>query len=562
MKHLISILLLASTLFVSAQAPPVLRQRYTTNTQAVVDAYVASVAGGSTNVTTGTGATVLSNSPSITSPLLLGDQSSTNNSLTEQKQVATGGFYRKRILVNGTVQYQEAVIGGDYSLTDSVGTRNIFTYGVTPATVWAGVPWAFTNNLTYIDSPVVGSNLVGITSLNLPTSNLTNYTINSAFVATINASNNLNFLTFFNPTGAQVSMVYTLITNLTASDRIVSFVGAPALQWIGAIPSIIPSQSSALLMTRHTSNSIYAQWSSANVQGGSLIGGSNINTLGFSFQTVPGSTNSPFVIRNTNGAPLWFVNTNKGDIIPITVAATDIGAPGREFKVIHGNSYYIGNTGNGGILASNFAVSGIRFTKASDGAPLDLLDFGTKSFAMNSYGITATAVGGTGTPIQFSSSQIHLNTLSANTSSIGFSTMEGIGGYQGSWVYVSTTNRIGLFATNTAAVHIFNARNFHNLNVTNRMSANLTVVLTNTSDNNLLTLGVVGEIAGGTDRTLTLIPQLGHLTSSLDALGLQQAPGLTNNIIITNGYAARITYQIFKLQGTNIALIDTRLFKL
>ncbi len=381
MKTLISLCLLVSTLFLSAQAPPILRQRYTTNTQAVVDAYVAAQVAAGTNVSTGTGATVLSNAPSINAAKMLGDQTATNSSLTEVKQTASGGFYRRQLMSNGTVQYQESVLAGDYLFVDSANSRNIFNYSASLATMWLGVPWAFTNNLTYIDSPVIGSNVTYVTSLNLPSSNLTNYTVRPAGMAVINATNTLNFQTFFNPTGAQVSVVTTLITNLSGSPRVVGFVGAPSLFWNTAIPTVISNQSTAMFVTRHTSNSIMASWSAVNqISSPPYVGSdSNVTANGFSVQlNAATQTNAPFVVRSNNGTALLIVRTN-GNVVPQVNNTLAIGEGGVQFSEVVAQTLFVNKSGGSGGAGVSNDASGSLLIRKGDGTGLNSVKWGSGS---------------------------------------------------------------------------------------------------------------------------------------------------------------------------------------
>jgi hypothetical protein len=87
--------------------------------------------------------------------------------------------------------------------------------------------------------------------------------------------------------------------------------------------------------------------------------------------------------------------------------------------------------------------------------------------------------------------------------------------------------------------------------VTNRITAATTVVFTNTSDGQEISVILLGEISGGTSRIVTLVPQLGHLVADLDTFGAPLAT--SSSFTLTNGNAVEINWRVARLNGTNIA---------
>lgn len=116
---------------------------------------------------------------------------------------------------------------------------------------------------------------------------------------------------------------------------------------------------------------------------------------------------------------------------------------------------------------------------------------------------------------------------------------------------VSVTNRAGLVhKTSTSPIEL-DANAAAYFSVTNRVTADTTVIFTNTSDGQEISVTLLGEISGGTTRTLTLVPQLGHLVADLDTFGAALATSAS--VTLTNGNAIEVNWRVARLNGTNIA---------
>lgn len=124
---------------------------------------------------------------------------------------------------------------------------------------------------------------------------------------------------------------------------------------------------------------------------------------------------------------------------------------------------------------------------------------------------------------------------------------------------VNVTNVWGLLHKSSASVIEHNANQFHRLTVTNRLTAATSLILTNTSDGQLLSGVIPGEVSGGTSRTLAFIPNTGQLVACLDDFGTALATSYT--ITVTNGNAVAYSDEILRVNGTNIHHIVTRQFK-
>jgi len=87
-------------------------------------------------------------------------------------------------------------------------------------------------------------------------------------------------------------------------------------------------------------------------------------------------------------------------------------------------------------------------------------------------------------------------------------------------------------------------------NVTNRVTGNLSLVLTNPVSSRQLRINVIGEVSGGTDRTVTLIPNTGSFVVNMNTF----AQSKTNQFVftLTNKNFAEITVETARLNGTNL----------
>jgi hypothetical protein len=87
-------------------------------------------------------------------------------------------------------------------------------------------------------------------------------------------------------------------------------------------------------------------------------------------------------------------------------------------------------------------------------------------------------------------------------------------------------------------------------NITNRVTGNLSLVLTNPVSSRQLRINVIGEASGGTDRTVTLIPNTGSFVLNMGTF----AQSKTNSFVftLTNKNFAEITVETARLNGTNL----------
>jgi hypothetical protein len=122
---------------------------------------------------------------------------------------------------------------------------------------------------------------------------------------------------------------------------------------------------------------------------------------------------------------------------------------------------------------------------------------------------------------------------------------------------VSVTNVIGLVHKLSTSPVELDANASARFTITNRVTANTTLVFTNTSDGQEITATILGE-ASVNNRTITLIPQLGHLVADLDTFGTALAT--SSSFVLTNGNAAEISWKVSRINGTNIAAKVTRQF--
>lgn len=124
---------------------------------------------------------------------------------------------------------------------------------------------------------------------------------------------------------------------------------------------------------------------------------------------------------------------------------------------------------------------------------------------------------------------------------------------------VQTTNWFGRVQASAAAVIEAAFNQFSELVVTNRIAAATTITLTNSSLGYAdMTISLLGEIAGGTSRTVTLVANTGQLIANLDAFGTALATSYA--FTLTNGNAVEISDELRQLNGTNVHKIVTRQF--
>lgn len=124
---------------------------------------------------------------------------------------------------------------------------------------------------------------------------------------------------------------------------------------------------------------------------------------------------------------------------------------------------------------------------------------------------------------------------------------------------VQTTNWFGRVQASAAAVIEAAFNQFSELVVTNRIAAATTITLTNSSPGYAdMTISLLGEIAGGTSRTVTLVANTGQLIANLDAFGTALATSYA--FTLTNGNAVEISDELRQLNGTNVHKIVTRQF--
>lgn len=122
----------------------------------------------------------------------------------------------------------------------------------------------------------------------------------------------------------------------------------------------------------------------------------------------------------------------------------------------------------------------------------------------------------------------------------------------------AVTNLTGIIHKSSASTVELDANASARFSVTNRITGNTTLVFTNTSDGQEISVTVLGEASGGSARTLTLIPQSGHLVGDLDTFGTALATSST--LTLTNGNAVEISWKISRLNGTNVAAKVSRQF--
>lgn len=99
------------------------------------------------------------------------------------------------------------------------------------------------------------------TSQKTPSSNLTNYTVDYRAETWVNATNKLNFSSFFLMGGAYAAICNVVVSNYTGTNQPISFVGATGISWESDVPTIMTNGTIATLATKHMSNAVTAVWS-------------------------------------------------------------------------------------------------------------------------------------------------------------------------------------------------------------------------------------------------------------------------------------------------------------
>jgi len=124
---------------------------------------------------------------------------------------------------------------------------------------------------------------------------------------------------------------------------------------------------------------------------------------------------------------------------------------------------------------------------------------------------------------------------------------------------VQATNWFGRVHSAATAVIEAAFNQYSELVVTNRIAAATTITLTNGSPGYAgMRITVLGEISGGTSRTVTLVANTGQLIANLDILGTALATSYA--FTLTNGNAVTISDDIRQLNGTNVHMIVSRQF--
>lgn len=85
--------------------------------------------------------------------------------------------------------------------------------------------------------------------------------------------------------------------------------------------------------------------------------------------------------------------------------------------------------------------------------------------------------------------------------------------------------------------------------LTNRLTAATTLIATNLSDGKQMRINIIGEASGGTDRAITVIPDLGTLIVNMNTY----AQSKTNSFVftVTNGMFAEVSGETLRMNGTN-----------
>lgn len=114
----------------------------------------------------------------------------------------------------------------------------------------------------------------------------------------------------------------------------------------------------------------------------------------------------------------------------------------------------------------------------------------------------------------------------------------------------------GTLEAASASVIAFNTTNQNRLVITNRLATNPTIVVTNSTYNQEYTIIAMGAVAGGTDYTISLVVNTGHLARNLD--GTNNAPATSISIPVPAGSTVEVNGATRFGVGTNWHDVVTR----
>lgn len=122
---------------------------------------------------------------------------------------------------------------------------------------------------------------------------------------------------------------------------------------------------------------------------------------------------------------------------------------------------------------------------------------------------------------------------------------------------VAVTNISGVVHMATAATVVWDCNQSHNWTHTNRIGAAMTLVITNSASGQNISGFLLGEVAGGTSRVVTIVPDTPNLIANEDTYGTALATSYA--VTLTNGNFIEISDSVRKVFGaTNIHFIVTR----
>lgn len=121
---------------------------------------------------------------------------------------------------------------------------------------------------------------------------------------------------------------------------------------------------------------------------------------------------------------------------------------------------------------------------------------------------------------------------------------------------VLVTNVTGLVEKSSAATIELDFNAAQEFSITNGISAATTVVTTNGATGQKMSFLMLGEAAGGTSRTVTIQPQLGHLVANGNDFGSALATSYSETL--TNGNYLEASMVIRRMNGTNTMYVMTR----
>jgi hypothetical protein len=154
-----------------------------------------------------------------------------------------------------------------------------------------------------------------------------------------------------------------------------------------------------------------------------------------------------------------------------------------------------------------------------------------------------------------------VNVIGANAGALTLSDSSGSPSVRiaaGSALSVEVTNIVGLVEVSSASVIELDFNAAGKFSITNRISAATTLVQTNGSAGQQVSVFMLGEASGGTARVVTIQPQLGFLVINEDTFGSALATSFS--FTLTNGNGAEINSEVRRLNGSNCLAIVTRQF--